>query len=373
MSRERLPIGQHGEIHYTTKASGKIEARTRYKDQDGVVRLVARTGKSNSKESARRALLAALKDRKPPQKGPVSTSTTISELSERWWADFQTKGRAPATVRRYREVRDQYVLPYIGRRKVGDLGVEATDNFFTTVTTKHGAATAKLARTVLLQILQIAVRYDVIPKNPVRDATPIQIHREPVAALSVQDVQDLRAELEPGEVRDMLDVLLGTGCRIGEALALRWQDLELEASPPRLSITGTVVRGDHGLMRQPRPKSQGSAHRLVIPAFTAAALLARPRWSELVFPSSTLGLQDPNNFRKRWRAEVKAAGHPGVNPHKIRATVATRLARASSLAAASAQLGHASESLTLSYYVERLADVPDMAALLEPFGDASDV
>lgn len=369
VSRERLPVGQHGEIHYTVKASGKIEARTRSKDKDRQVRLVARTGeKSNSKEAARRALLAALKDRKPPQSGHVTTTTTVQELTDMWWEGLQEKKRAAATMRRYREVRDLYVLPRLRKKKIGDLGVGDIERHLKTIQTRHGAPTAKITRTLLVQILDIAVRHDAIPRNPARFASPITVERSPVTALTIEDAKHLRSALEPGEVRDVLDVLLGTGCRIGEALALRWEDIDLDSTPPRLSITGTVVRSEDGIVRQPRPKSQGSMHRLVLPAFTAATLRARPRLSTYVFPSSTLGLRDPNNFRKKWRQEVTAAGHPDVNPHKIRATVATRLARASSVAAASAQLGHASESITLGHYVERLVDAPDMAALLEPFG-----
>jgi integrase len=54
----------------------------------------------------------------------------------------------------------------------------------------------------------------------------------------------------------------------------------------------------------------------------------------------------------------------------IRATVGTRLARAEVVSAASAQLGHSSEAITIMHYVEKLADAPDAMGALEAFGES---
>lgn len=43
------------------------------------------------------------------------------------------------------------------------------------------------------------------------------------------------------DLLDVVDVLLATGARIGEVLAIRWQDIDLSSERPRLTITGTVV------------------------------------------------------------------------------------------------------------------------------------
>lgn len=43
----------------------------------------------------------------------------------------------------------------------------------------------------------------------------------------------------PDDLLDVVDVMLATGCRISEALALRWQDVDLDAR--KLAITGAVV------------------------------------------------------------------------------------------------------------------------------------
>lgn len=241
------------------------------------------------------------------------------------------------------------------------------DNALRSVRDKHGAPTAKLCQTVLRQMFALAARRNAVPMNPMRDVEPVHVEHKAVQALTVSQVQDLRSKLS-GDVLDVLDVLLATGGRIGEVLAIRWEDVELNGSKSRVSITGTVVRSEAGLIRQDRPKSTGSMHRLFLPQFGADVFRRRFQICELVFPNNVGKLWEPTNFRKVWREAVKDAGYGHVNPHLIRATVGTLLARAEGVSAASAQLGHSSETITVRHYVEKLADAPDASDVLEVFG-----
>ena len=40
---------------------------------------------------------------------------------------------------------------------------------------------------------------------------------------------------------DIIDLMLATGCRIGEILALRWIDLDLDGDLPILTVSGTIT------------------------------------------------------------------------------------------------------------------------------------
>lgn len=367
MSRPPLDLGTYGSISVTRTATGYV-AKARFRDFDGRTRLVERSA-PKSRAAAERALKRALADRAAPAEGDLSGESRVKSLAAAWWDDFAEKDRAPATVRRYREVLDSYLLPALGDLRLREARVGLLDRTLAAIAEKHGAATAKLCQTVLRQMFALAARREALDRNPMRDVAPVQVAGKAVTALSVEQVQDLRSRLE-GDMLDALDVLLATGARLGELLALRWDDVELEAEPARVSITGTVVRGPDGLVRQDRPKSQGSMHRLVLPAFGAEALHRRERWSPYVFPSSRGGLWEQTNFRKAWRAAMQSAGYPEVNPHMIRATVGTLLARAAGVSAASAQLGHSSETITVKHYIERLQDAPDMSAALSAFADS---
>lgn len=141
---------------------------------------------------------------------------------------------------------------------------------------------------------------------------------------------------------------------------------------PQLTISGTVIRGSAGLVRQPRGKTETSHRTLLLPPFTVATLLARQVQTviaaedDLVFPSTTGGLRDPANVRKPWRAITRGVGLDWVTPKTCRATVATTIVE---LEAAAGQLGHATTTVTARHYRARSMHGPDVRDVLEAFAD----
>ena len=118
---------------------------------------------------------------------------------------------------------------------------------------------------------------------------------------------------------DVLDVLAGTGLRIGELCALRWVDVDLEGERPTLTVAGTVtqVKGK-GLIRQPLPETDAGHRTVMLPRLVVSVLLRRsvtvPEGDDsgLVFPSSALTLRFPHNLRRQLRDARgrRSGGHP---------------------------------------------------------------
>jgi hypothetical protein len=80
-------------------------------------------------------------------------------------------------------------------------------------------------------------------------------------ALELEEVWDLRAKIAVDrkaadwDLIDFADFMLATGLRIGEALAVVWNAVDLEAGT--VEVPGTVIRvTDEGIMIKPRPKSK---------------------------------------------------------------------------------------------------------------------
>ena len=118
-----------------------------------------------------------------------------------------------------------------------------------------------------------------------------------------------------GQVRDIIEVLLGTAMRPGEVLALRPCDIEDGRSGMIASVTGTVVhcRG-HGAVRQDRPKTDSSVRRIPVPAFAAAVLRRRlvtlkgVDQGEPSSPTAPGGPLSPYNVRRTFREFLDMAG-----------------------------------------------------------------
>lgn len=370
MARPATRLGNHGRVSYSTAAGGKVRARTRVKDFDGKLRLVQRNG--GSEDEALQNLLDALRERQAPADLELTRDSKVSALAEHWWAETEAEGRLSASsLSRYRYNLDKYVLPRIGELQLGQATTGRLRQFLSTLAKDSGQATAKSTQAVIRHLFQHAVELDALSNNPASadKLKNVRVDQKAVKALSLEDVQALRAAAE-GDVLDVLDLLLATGARIGEVLALRWADVDLDART--VAIRRTVITPGGRPALQDHPKNRKSTRVLTLPRFGVEALQRRRRWAPLVFPNERGGVMDPNNYRRRFKKAVSAAGLEDVSPHAVRRTVATMIAREVAPAAATGQLGHASEKITVERYIERLQEAPDLSSTLEVFAAVRD-
>ena len=103
------------------------------------------------------------------------------------------------------------------------------------------------------------------------------------------------------DIADIIEVMLAVGARIGEVLALRWADIDLDARAVEINATIKTESGA-GTYRKPLPRPRIGA----LPEFAALVLQARRRSSpdnflDAVFPTRNVTWQQVNNVERRWR------------------------------------------------------------------------
>jgi hypothetical protein len=267
VGRPPLAVGTFGQIHLETLGKNRVQASANFRDSDGRRRHVLRTGPTRAQ--AERRLREALRDRATAGSPPLPADSRLSAMAALWLTDIYASDLASGTKRLYRFVSQSYVLPHLGGLRLRELTVFAVDRLLTTVHADHGPAAAKSTRSVLSGILGLAVRHGLLATNPVRDAPARRTGRSQrrPRALSIEDVDLLRARLAADAISvrrdlpDLVDFLLGTGLRIGEACALRPADVDL--APCTLTVTGTVIRQPgRGLLIQDAPKT-GAGRRTI--------------------------------------------------------------------------------------------------------------
>lgn len=393
MARESLPIGTWGRINKSKLSSGQWRAQARFRDADGVTRKVEAVGATAAK--AERNITIKMRDRSQHSNNEITERTKISDVVEVWFEELRNSKRRPQTVDEYQRLTRATILPAFGQLTVREVTVSRVTAFIKELEVRQDKpALAKNARDNLKQIMQLAVRHDAIPLNPVSNTEAPRRRKKEVRALDEAELLRVRTAVRewrrgPGVkgpkptdfIPDVVDMFLATGARIGEVLAIRWGDIDLELERPTVTISGTIVEvKGHPLIRQPLPKTEGGYRVIVLPSFAVEMLMRRrknARSSDLndpVFASRTGSWYYPNNLQDTWRLIRAANDLDWVTSHVFRKTVATLIEREIDAKTASQQLGHANEKVTKEHYIEPRPNVaPDVSELLQRHGPAGDV
>ena len=360
MARPRTPISSHGVLNAAEVSPGIWRARTLYRFPDGKRRQVERVRPGKTSAKAVQALKQALVEITAPGDHDVKSSTTIAALADLYLQRKRDTGKAPRTIDTYRHQVEKIIKPRIGDLRVAEATTGRLQSFFTTVTAEHGHGSAKGCRSVLSGMFAIAVRDDVLRSNPVAGVEGI---RKPsvrgASALPLEQVVKFRQvvrgdpEMLRLDLADLLEFMLFTGCRVGEALGLRWSHVAVDRATVTFAATVSRARGQ-GLILQEHGKTSRSNRTITIPAAAVAILRARERSSELVFPSMLGKLRDTSNTEADWRSNRDRLGYPGLTTHTFRKTVATALDVSGASARAIAEyLGHKQPSMTQDVYMSR--------------------
>lgn len=384
MGRPRTPIGTFGKIHVAATDSGRFVASARYRDWDGASRQVSAT--ADSRASAERALKAKLSKRSlfQPGSSELTPDSGFPALVDYWLADMELEGRLSlTTMQLYERNMRGLVIPAFENLTLREVGVARCDWFLKGLA-RESHSRAKQARVVLRLALGLAVRHEVLPRNPMDHVS--RLHREPVLpeALTPKEVDAVRAAVRhwesglsksgprpDGQLGAIIEVMLGTSARIGEVLALRRRDVDLASSPATTRIAGTIVsRRGVPTIRQDHPKTARSRRVVALPSFSAEALRSRLAQrgkigdDDLVFATRGETPLTTNNVRRQLRHVLDLAGIEGVTPHMFRRTAATAINERAGVELAAALLGHTDPRITLQHYIRRSEVVDPMTAIL---------
>lgn len=376
MVRPPLPLETWGPIRRKV-VNGKPVAIAYFRDSDGKTRRIQKTGPSAAE--AERRLLVALRDRQPPDGTELTLDSTLRAAASRWLEEVRRDRRAPATIDRYTATLERHVHP-VGDLLLRELTVSRLQRLVNAVADESGPSEGRMVLVVLKGIAAHALRLGALRENPALGVKAPSIRRTKMRIPTVEEIRSLRRALRAYDERpvkrgdamhdlaDIGDFIIGTGCRIGEALALRWKSVDLDRGAVVLSATVVRVAGQ-GLVVQDFPKTEASIRELTLPRF-ALDMLARRRidaYSELVFPSATGGPRWPENVRYQWSQALRGSDIDWITPKSGRGAVATLLRDELDIDAAKDQLGHADWRVTDRHYTPKQITRPDRSGLIETF------
>jgi integrase len=295
---------------------------------------------------------------------------TVGQLLDRFLDHAESLGRSPTTLREHRRTIEKTLRPELGRIKLAKLTAADLDRLYARLTARGLKATSvRRIHAVMGAALRQAERWDLVDHNVAHRATPPPVHAAEIVAPSPDEVQRILVAAEASEpaLAAMLLLAALTGARRGELCALRWSDVDYEAS--MLSIARSVYETAGGGWAEKGTKTHQARriglddlglailrrHRGQVDAL-AAELGATVAPDAFLFSRSPAGLEPirPDVLTKFTIRVAKAAG-VDTHLHALRHFSATQaIAAGFDAVTVSARLGHADPSITLRVYAHAI-------------------
>lgn len=326
---------------------------------------------------------------------------SVKDFLESWLAGKRGTV-ADRTWERYDSLCRTSIIPALGRVRLSDLTPQHLTDYYAACRVEKSrrrpghtlsGTTINHRHTVLKTALRHAVRTGLIVRNP---ADAIDAPRRDTSELEIMDevaARRLLTAFAGSDIEMLVWLGLHTGARLGELLALRWADLDLQRQV--VHINRTVVEHLKKVEAAKRwfdfkePKS-GKGRAVDIDAATVKRLRRHKReqsaqrllfgiaWADhdLVFPNTT-ALRSvnpgepvrPSSISRTFRHRVVKLGLPGVNFHALRHAHATMLLRQGFAAhLVSRRLGHSDVAITLRVYAGVLPG--QEKAMVDAFAEA---
>lgn len=297
--------------------------------------------------------LTALKREVAQHGGNLPTANwTVEKWLNHWLDTIASERVRPRTLTGYRSYVDTWLIPHLGRRRLDQLRPEHIRALYATMRDAGKSdATRRQCHAILSRALTIAVREGKATSNPAAliDAPSTHVeHRKPLTLVEARQVIDA-LDGDPLASRWLCALL--EGLRQGEALGLRWEDVDLDAG--RVHIRRAIQRQKGKGLVVVEPKSRTSKRPIPLVPPVAYALESHRRATG--GEGYVWGGEHPTDPRRDWQAWKDLLERAGVSDHALHAA---RNTTASLLSLArvpdkiiSEILGHANVQITREAYI----------------------
>ncbi len=363
------PLVGSWEIEMGKKANGqghtyKVGAsyRTVIRRNAHVVTAMASTPQE-SKRKAKEKLLA-IPTLTPSGEVPVNPKMKLGEFLLDWLDNNHQHNIAHTTYKRYRSLAIHHINPYLG----GYALTKITPRLITSLLTAMKEAgqsvrSQQQARALLSIAFGEAENLNLILVNPVRKVRNPQGTARAISPLKIDEVKRLFKTYEGTYLAARLHVALICGLRQGEALGLRWQDIDFENGTLQVRTQMQLVNNESVFTKLKTDRS----YRTVVLTQESLQSLAQHKqlidsWSvrssvkligmDLVFPKNDGSARSPKTDYAEWQKALKLCGIAPKRLHDARHTAATLMySQGVGIETISRALGHSSSAITSRLYV----------------------
>lgn len=365
----KLGRGKNHSGYTTQLANGRYRTFLMYKGK--TVSAVGATPKES------KALAVAKRDNLPQAIGKLPKQVLTLKLIDfmpDWLHDKHRKKVAPTTYKRYVGLMENWVLPSLGHIKIVELNKHHVNAFIESMGSKVGPRSQQQAKALLSAAFAFLVKREWVTDNPVLKSEEIEYNRKEINPLKLSEVQTLLAYANGTIWHARWILACFYGLRQGEALGLRWSNVNFETRELQVREQLQTIGGKRQFVSL---KSKSSNRKLELDELTIEILrihkkfqaeqrlLMGTKWldNDLVFPTSTGMPMHPKVDYKHWQEALAACGIEKHRLHDARHTAATILYdNGMDIELIRRFLGNASVELTSGTYVHHSTRQVEKAA-----------
>jgi integrase len=347
--------------------------RYRVRSADGKWRHKAETVNTPRRKDAERILAERLREVNRGLRLPVEIK--FAEYAAGHWETYISQNLKPSTQASHRSNVKAHLLPMFGKRRLSEISPVQVMDLLKDKAAAGLKAKSLLNLYVLLQkMLNLAVALELLNSNPMQRVPKPKVERTEKPSLSPAQVKTI-ADNMPQNLRALVVLLYLTGLRIGEALALKWSDVDFDQS--KLYVRRSVWR-----RKEQTPKSRKSVrakHLLdglarVLQSHRELCVSKQPE--DYRFVNGAGRSYDPDDLRKRVlypamdKAGIERKVARSYGFHLFRHSAGSQMQEVTGdLKQTQSFLGHASIGITSDVYVHLQPDseVESMKKLEETF------
>ena len=319
------------------------------------------------------------------------SDATLVEYVSHWLRLYKQPAVKQATYDRLESVLKNQIAPNFEYRLLRNLTPDDYQKFISDLTSSGASyAVVKKSYDILRSCLSHAYRRGDIPSNPMDTVVPPARSKykfKEARALSPDDEKLLFDELFSNfstgrpkySLRDAYVVMINTGLREGEMVALDWSDINFADRKMHVWKTAIIVKnrdrygnlsgGCHQEIQDTPKTKKGNRTISLNKAATEALRRLREEYpkSSAVLTTETGSRQMVTAIHKQISRASKRCGLEGVSPHTLRHTFASKLLRKhADIKSVSTLLGHSSVTVTMNIYYHLLeSQNEDTVALLD--------
>jgi integrase len=257
--------------------------------------------------------------------------TSLGQCFQHWLVTKQALVREP-TWRDYEEKARRYLIPRLGRVAVRNLTPARISGYYVTLR-QEGLSPRSVwyMHEILMQVLEHAVGLRLITLNPARQVRPERYRRQERGHLTPGELARFLATAANDEHAALWHLLGAGGLRPSEALALWWDDVDLEQGSVNVQCTIRAL-GDGRWERLPLPHA-GQRRQVQLTRRTIELLGEHWRRTRLARQETAFVFTDAGGAPLAWKrvsrrhfpALLQRAGLPTVPPFSLRHSCVTML------------------------------------------------